>query len=36
MIDKALKTCLGEESEHWDSIIERVYLEYLKETPVIC
>ena len=36
MIDRALKGCLGADSGEWDSIIEKIYLSYLKETPIIC
>lgn len=36
MIDRALKACLGADPSQWDSIIEQIYLEYLKETPIIC
>lgn len=36
MIDHALKTCLSADSSQWDSIIEEIYLGYLKETPIIC
>lgn len=36
MIDRALKECINSEPNEWDSIIVKIYLEYLKETPVIC
>ena len=36
MIDRALKGCLGADSGEWDGIIEKIYLSYLKETPIIC
>jgi hypothetical protein len=36
MIDRALKACLSADSSQWDSIIEEIYLGYLKETPIIC
>ena len=36
MIDRALKACLGADPSQWDGIIEQIYLEYLKETPIIC
>lgn len=36
MIDRALKACLGEDMEKWDAIIKKIYLDYLKETPIIC
>ena len=32
----ALKGCLGADSGEWDGIIEKIYLSYLKETPIIC
>ena len=36
MIDRALKECIGQPPECWEERIEAVYLEYLKETPIIC
>ncbi len=36
MIDRALKSCLSEDTEQWERIVEGIYLEYLKDTPIIC
>ncbi len=36
MIDRALKSCLGADGSQWDEICEQIYLNYLKETPIIC
>ena len=36
MIDRALKACLGVPAEQWERKIEGIYLEYLKDAPIIC
>ena len=36
MIDRALKVCIGEDDSQWDQLIGKIYLDYLKETPIIC
>ena len=36
MIDRALKSCLNQNPQDWEAVMEKIYLEYLKETPIIC